>query len=504
MDAARATLAAWREQAPVALEPELLLARLELKGDRYRAARDRALAAIRERECPPELAIEVVNCLRLFAAHDELISWAGAYTRWREVAPADRARTAGALSAIGAMQLARDFAEAAVADAPDEAVCLVNRAMLLNYTGQFDAARVDLERAIGSAQNPAMAHWLLARLERQSAGSNHVQRLRERIVAAGSDDLDKEYLCFALFKELDDLGEFAAAWLALDEGCRRVRQRLAYDGAEREHLFAALKKRFPLDLRPPAADHAAVVPIFIVGMHRSGTTLVENMLASHADVFACGETQRLSGALRYAADHYCQALLDEVLVDKAVSIDHRLVGEMFLSEGRSLIDGARCVTEKMPGNFQLIGFIRHALPQAKVIHLRRTPMDLCFANLRELFADGVSYSYALEDLVHFHALYEDLMRHWHALYPGFVLDIEYEQLVAEPLTTSRRIFEFCGLDWSPKVIDPTQWASRSINTLSAVQSRQAPSTSSIGRWKPYASWLAPLREALEGADSGSR
>ena len=496
MDAARATLAAWRAQAPVALEPELLLARLELTADRYRAAHVRALAAIRERACPPELAMEVVNCLRLFVAHDGLISWAAAYPHWREVASADRARVAGALSAIGAISPARAFADAALADAPNDAVCRVNRAMILTYVGEFDVACADLERAIDSPQNPAMAHWLLARLRPQSAQSNHVQRLRERN-AAGDDALDKEYLYFALFKELDDLGDFAGAWQALDQGCRCVRTRLTYDRAQQERLFAALRARFPLEQPAAMFGGDAQIPIFIVGMHRSGTTLVENMLATHADVCAHGETQRLSAALRYAADHYCQALLDDVLVDRAATIDYRQVAEMFLAADRTSVGDTRYHTEKMPGNFQMIGFIRHALPQAKVIHLRRNAMDLCFANLRELFADGVSYSYALEDLAHFHSLYEDLMRHWHALYPGFVFDIDYEELVAEPAATSRRIFEFCGLEWSAAVIDPAQWAARSINTLSAVQSRQGVSTSSVGRWKPYANWLEPLRRALE-------
>ena len=505
-DAALAAAAAWCERSPALLEPELTHARVELAADRYRAAHARATAAIRARECPPALALEVVNCLRLLVAHDALFDFVAGYACWNDVAPADRARVAGALSTIGAMALARGLADSAVAAAPDDAVCRVNRALISSYEGDLERARVDLEHAIAGVQNPAMAHWLLARLARQTAQSNHVERLRRQLVAAGADEAYKEYLHFALFKELDDLGDTESAWAALEQGCAAVRRRLPCEHAEREHLFAAIKRQFAA---PPRATGSTVAtqprPIFIVGMHRSGTTLLESMLAAHPDVHAYGESQRLSGALRHAADHYCHALLDERLVAQADALDWSDVACRYLQEGRRTVGGARFVTEKMPGNFQLVGFVRHALPQAKVIHLRRDPMDVCFANLSELFADGVNHSYALADLARFHAGYTDLMRHWHRVYPGFVLDVHYEELVADPAVVSRRVFRFCGLEWRPDVIEPAQWTARNINTLSSVQARQRVSGASVGRWKRYSRWLEPLRRELaaQGSDPAS-
>lgn len=496
LDAALAAATLWCERSPSLLEPALTLARVELATGRYRAAYERSVAAIRTRECPPELALEVVNCLRTLVAHDALHDFAARYAHWNDVSAPDRARAAGALSAIGAMPLARALADGAALSAPDDALSRVNRALIRSYSGDFAAAHADLEHTIATPQNPAMAHWMLARLQRQSAQDNHVPRLRRQLAAAAGDDSYSEYLQFALFKELDDLGEVDAAWAALQDGCALVRKRLRYDRVARERLFSALQRQFAQDRAGAAAAPTAPTPIFILGMHRSGSTLLESMLASCPEVCAYGESQRLSGALRHAADYHCPALVDELLVSLFPRIDPADVARHYLAEGRRQSGDARFVTEKMPGNFQLIGFIRHALPQAKVVHLRREPMDLCFANLRELFSDGVDYSYAQEDLAHFHALYAGLMRHWHHVYPGFVLDVDYEALVADPLDQSRRIFEFCGLPWRPDVVEPAQWSARTINTLSSVQARGKVSASSIGRWRPYARHLEPLHRAL--------
>jgi tetratricopeptide (TPR) repeat protein len=494
---ALATPDAWRAREPDLLETELLHARIDLGRGRLRAATERAVPAIRTRDCPPALAFEVVQCLRLLVEHDALIDWAAAWPRRHELPPADAARIAAALETVGAHALASEWIESAVACAPDDATVRVNRALVRSYGGDFVGAREDAERAIASPADPAIAHWMLARLARARPDNHLVEQLRERLHGASDDDA--EFLQFALFKQLDDLGDADAAWQALDAGCQLVRARLQYDRVASERLFATLQRRFPLHAPFAAVRSDEPLPIFIVGMHRSGSTLLESMLAAHPRTYSYGESQRLSGALRHAADHPCPALVDEAIVDAAASLDWDLVRDRFLDTGRRLFGDARQVTEKMPGTFQLIGFIRHALPDAKIVHLRRDPMDLCFANLRELFADGVAHAYSQDDLAHYHALYLDLMRHWHAVYPGFVLDVDYEDLVRDPSATSRRVYEFCGLDWSSRVVDPQAWAARPINTLSSFQARQPVNTASIGRWKRYATQLQPLRAALGAA-----
>lgn len=494
---ALAVLDAWRAREPDLLETELLHARIDIGLGRLRDAHARVMPAIRTRDCPPALALDLVQCLRVLVEHDALIDWASTWPRRGELPAADLARVAASLETIGAHALASDWIDEAIRRAPGDATCRVNRALVRSYGGDLEGACADAEHAIASPADPAIAHWLVARFERARPGQHRIDRLRARLRDAAHDDA--EYLQFALFKQLDELGDVEGAWTALQAGCDAVRARVRYDRGATERLFAAIKARFPLDAPLASPRDDAPLPIFVVGLHRSGTTLLESMLAAHPDTYGYGESQRLSGAVRFAADHPGTLLLDEALVATATTLDWNLVRDHFLDCGRRLIGAARHVTEKTPGTFQMIGFIRHALPHAKIVHLRRNPMDVCFANLRELFADSVPHAYAQGDLAHYHALYADIMRHWHAAHPGFVLDVAYEDLVRDPLATSRRVYEFCGLEWSPNVVEPEAWAGRAINTLSSVQARQAVNSASIGRWEPYAHRLQPLRDALSGA-----
>lgn len=499
--AALAILDAWRAREPDSIEPELLHAQIDFQHGALRAAAARAREAVRERDCPPELALDVVQCLRLLAEHDALIEWAEAWPHRGRLPASDLANIGAALESIGAHALAVEWIEQAVAQAPGDAACRVNRAFSRSYAGDFDGARADAEAAIASAGDPAVAHWLLARLVRAASGLDHVDRLRARLRDA--DALDAEYLHFALFKQLDELGDTDAAWSALEAGCRLVRARRPYDPDAAERLFGALRARFPLDA--PIAEPRPEAPqsIFLVGLHRSGTTLLESMLSASPAVCSLGETRRLGAALRHAADRPGAGVVDAALIDAADTLDWNLVRDRFLETDRRRIGDARHVTEKLPDNFLLVGFIRHALPTAKIVHLRRDPMDLCFANLRELFPDTVAHAYAQEDLAHYHGLHVALMRHWNTIHPGFVLKVDYEDLVRDPLATSRRVYEFCGLDWAPRVVDPAAWSGQAIHTLSSVQARQPVHTASIDRWRRYADRLEPLRRAL-GAPSRLR
>ncbi|MGB0134349.1 sulfotransferase family protein [Dokdonella sp.] len=501
MQAALAVIAEWRLQDAGELEPELLHVRIELGSGQFREARDRIIRAVATLRCPARLVLETIRYLRLFVAHDAMISWAAGFPDRAQIPALDQSESAKILSAIGAQELAMVWVAEAMGKAPGNESCRSTSALIRSFDGDFDAARDELEVVAAKPHGLAMAHWQLAQLGRQTAESNHVDRLRERACLC-PDARDRAFLDFALFKELDDLGDVDAAWSALAHGCQVTRNRLPYNRVARERLFASIRNRFPLQLETETSIEAGPEPIFIVGMHRSGTTLVERILGAHADVFAYGESQRLSNALRLAANRYCTQLLDAELVANAGRLDYSKVAQDFLSEGRARFGAARYVTEKMPGNFQLIGFIRSALPQAKVIHVCRDPKDLCFANLREYFVDGVRYSNSMDDVAHFHGQYRGLMQHWHASYPGFVIDVHYENLVRDPDSESKRLYDFCGLQWSPQAVDVSATDGKAVNTLSAVQVRGSINTRSIGRWKPYAHWLQPLLAQLE-ADGAS-
>lgn len=490
-DAAAQTLAHWIDAEPKSAEPRLHHARLLLMQGHYRDAFAVATNDIVGNDCPPELALEVINCLRSFSAHDALADWAARYPARTSMPPQQQALGAASLSACGSTTLALEWANAAAAVAPRDAICRVNQALIMNYAGAFaDAERV-LETLIDQGEDASLAHWLLARLRRQTPDRNHVERLRERLQRANLHPKDRIDLAFALFKELDDLDDTTSAWQALQNGCELMRVLNPYRPEAVESLFAATRHTFDCDsgsIASPQADNPA--PIFIVGMHRSGTTLVERVIGEHEGVHCFGETRRLTAALCFGSNRACSGLLDYGLIESAAALDADLAAAHFFALARRQAGNARFVTEKTPGNFQLLGFIRRLFPNAKVVHCRRDPMDLCFANLHELFADSVNHSYALPDISHHYAHYRSLMTHWHDLFPGFILDVDYEDLVTDPAAHVRRIRDFCGLPQS------VQTGPSFVNTLSSMQSRQPIHTRSIGKWRRYAAELAPLKQML--------
>ncbi len=495
--AADRLLKRWRAEQANQLEPRLLRSRLSLLQGEFRDARDRATESVGHFHCPPSFALEALNSLRSFAAHDEMITFGERYGLCNDMPAQDLALAASTFSSIGASTLASQWVELAVSKAPEDTICRVNRALIHIYSGRVDEAEHDLESVVSGAQDSAMAHWLLARLRRQDATTQHVERLRDRLGRAGLHPVDRAFLHFALFNELDDLGETDAAMSALNDGCATILSVRRYDPNEQKQLCDNILQTFAN--RPtvaPGSAHNEHVPIFIVGMHRSGTTLLERMLGASTDVYGYGESERLTVAIRYAANAAGTGLIDRRMLASVPKLDFAAMGAFYQALGRQRIGSARYVTEKNPGYFQHIGFIRHALPHAKVLHMRRTPMDLCFANLREMFGAAVSHSYDQQDLAHYHGQYQRLMAFWHQQYPGFVLDVDYEALVRDPVTESQRIWAFCGLEWHEGIIDTATRPNRAVSTLSALQVRQPIHTGSIDRYKAYAHHLYPLRDAL--------
>ncbi|MGD9584579.1 MAG: sulfotransferase [Lysobacterales bacterium] len=500
-DAANTLLADWCKQMPRAFEPRFHQVQLELQRGRYRVAREAAVAVLAHAECPPQMALDVALCLRSFSLHDPLIAWAARYPFRSKMPAADIAHAATLLSAVGAHRLALDWANQAVASNPADPVGRFNRALILNYLGDSDRAASELEGLLKRTPPVAMAYWLLSRLKRQTAASNHVDAIQSALATPRLAASDRAFLGYALFKELDDLGEISAAWEALSAASAAARIDRPYHRASEEQLFAALRRTFPLAEPTPTAVSADTTPIFIVGLHRSGTSLIERMLGASSQVHDAGETDRFAAAIRDGADRVYQQVPEPALLVETGRIDFARARATFDASAHHQSGGRRFVTEKAPANFLNIGLIRHALPHARILHMRRDPIDLCFANYREMFGASVSHTYALDDLVHYHELYRGLMRHWHEHYPGFILDIDYENLVRHPERESRRVFDFCGLEWHAGVVDVQARAQAPVATLSSVQVRQPVSTASIGRWRPYARWLGTLTEAFPPDDA---
>jgi tetratricopeptide (TPR) repeat protein len=462
----------------------------------YRAARSAALQAAVARPMPPQAVGELLPRLRTF-------NEAGAFHRVLE-ALGTPARIpipmllscAAQLSYFNEQERALEYLDEARRADPDYPAALLARAQVLTYLARFDEAEADLDRVLRRAPELAQTYWLLSRLRRWDAGRNHVDAIRAQLARPGRSGDDLALLGFALHKELDDLGDHEAAALALGDACRAKRSTLRYDPAESRQLVDALiaaDEAAPRDTT--AAGPGARTPVFIAGMHRSGTTLLEQLLDGHPDVRGIGELYDFTAQMRYATDHHCRGVVDATIAARAGGVDFAAVGLGYLERMEWRLGAERCFTDKLPSNFLNIGFICRALPQARILHMVRDPVEVCFSNLRELFSDANPYSYDQLELADYYHQYRRLMDHWRKAWPGRILDVGYTELTRAPEATMRRVAEFCGLAFEPAMLDIGA-RRRGVATASAVQVREGIVARERPKWAPYEAWLQPLIHAL--------
>lgn len=395
-------------------------------------------------------------------------------------------------SQMESSKLARQHLERAERLGGADATSLYTRATVDLFEGDLEAAQQRLAACIATAPGHAPAWWSLSRLRRQTAASNHVEAL-QGLLARGPDPATAAYLGFALFKELDDLGRTDEAWDALAAACRAKRGALSWDPAQDAAAFEALQA-LPTD-GAAAATASGPQPIFIVGLPRTGTTVLERVLGGSNEVRNAGELDELPLQLRWCADRFSRSLLDPAVFAAAARVDPALLGARYLQHAAWRADGRPRFTDKLPLNFLHVGFIARALPGATILHMTREPMDACFANLKELFAEAYPYSYDLDELAAYYGRYRRLMAHWHARFPGRILDVAYEDLVGDPEATSRAVYAHCGLDWRPEVVRIEAGAG-AVSTASTVQVREPIHRRSVAGWRRYERALAPLQARL--------
>ncbi len=463
----------------------------------YRFGRGYAQRAAACDPIPPQVLAELLPRLRTFNAVPELLECA------RRLGPVSRVpiptliAVAAQLSYLNLPDRAIEFLDEARRGDPDYPVTLLARAQVLVYLGRFAEAREDIERALRRAPEIAHAYWLRSLLAGQSPAPGHVAAIRAQLARPGRTAPDVAMLGFALHAELDALGDHAGAWDALALGCRAKRSALRYASADSIALVDALCAS-PTENAPPraAADAGAGrVPVFIVGMHRSGTTLLEQLLDGHPDVRGLGELYDFTGAMRDATDHHCRGVIDATIVERARGADFAAVGRGYLEGVAWRLGGERFFTDKLPSNFLNLGFICRALPQARILHMVRDPVETCFSNLRELFSDANPYSYDQLELAGYHRQYRRLMAHWHRAWPGRILDVDYARLTREPEAVMREVAAFCGLSFDPAMLAHRSRA-RGVATASAVQVRGEMVARERPKWAPYRAWLQPLIGAL--------
>jgi hypothetical protein len=377
------------------------------------------------------------------------------------------------------------------------------RALQLQFHGRLAEAEMELEHCLRMGPTYGRASVLLARLRRATPERNQLEFVARRLQQVERGSEDEAAFEFARYVELETLGRDEDAWAALARGNALMHARLqrspvaSFD--EDSLLRAIVAKATPGFLRPvadsePPASPEHPQPIFILGMPRSGTTLLESLLGRHPQVASAGELIEFGKMWRQVADVHGHAIADEALV--AADADFAEVGRRYLEQTRWRAQGRAFYIDKLPPNFWLAGFIRKALPQARILHMVREPMELCFSNWRALFGDSYAYSYDLDALADQHARYATMMAHWHEDMPGTIHVVDYAALVADPEASLRAALAHLGLDFDPKLLDANTDAGP-VATLSSAQVR-APVTDARRRdWQRYATQLEPLRQRLQ-------
>jgi tetratricopeptide (TPR) repeat protein len=396
----------------------------------------------------------------------------------------------------GLHECARAAFQAAVDVLPDSASGRFNLASTLAFAGDLDAAEEQFEACLKLDPRHWRAHLFLSQLRRQSTGRNHLGRLRAALAEAPEAQA-RFYLNLAIAKELEDLGNYEQAFEHLTAGKAAGGAERGYSLARDAGAFERIAGCFP----EPVDDHDGcdnAEPIFVIGMPRSGTTLVERILSSHPMVRSAGELRNFMVALDSGTGGLPGFIFNDAFAERARDIDWSRLGSLYLDSIRHLSGTAPHFVDKLPHNFLFAGFIACALPRAKIVCLRRDAVDTCLSNFRQVFAlksPYFDYSFDLLDTGRYYLLFDRLMSHWRRVLPGRIQEIQYEDLVADQEDNTRRLLDFCGLPWDEACLSFEQ-NQAPVATASAMQVRNAMNRNSIGRWRHYEAQLSGLLQVL--------
>ncbi len=440
----------------------------------------------------PALAEPFNNLGLAFAAldrHDEAV---GCYRSALALQPHyDEARLNLGLSLLALNRAPEALAQFDAAAKTSSGPAVLGRGMALQAMGRLADARGHFEQAVLLRPDDPPTHLALAGGKTFQPDDPQIA-VMEALLARSVPPWHETCLHFALFKAYDDTKRYDAAFAELDKANRSWRPHLAYDEKAELQSLARIAGQFtPQILQHPAAG-ASALPVFVVGMPRSGTSLVEQILASHPEVHGAGELGDL-GAIATGGYTPDKRSFAGLLADKDACA---AVGRRYLEAIRARAPQASRIVDKLPANFMLIGLIRLALPQARIIHIRRNAMDTCFSCYAHLFKGSLNYTYDLGELGRFYRAYETLMAHWRAVLPaGAMLEVDYETLVCDFDAEARRLVAYCGLAWDARCT-AFHKTERPVHTASAFQVRKPLYATAIGHARHYEQYLGGLARAL--------
>ncbi len=371
-----------------------------------------------------------------------------------------------------------------------------NHANALMYLGRLDEAQ-DMLRATLKIQ-PAFpnAHWLLSGLKK-ATDEEHISEMRNLLASGRFRPEDVAYLSYACGKELEDLEKWDDAFDAFATGAAACRTTINFDESAETDIYEALERLYTrdwLDAGPPGHDDAS--PIFIVGQPRSGTTLVERIITAHSQVHSAGELRQLTNEIQRLTNYKGQTRLSATLVELAADMDYAALGKAYIESTRKLRGATPYFVDKLPSNFLFVPIILKALPKAKIIHLRRDPMDACFSSFKQLFADAYPHSYEQREMARHHARYYHLANTWRARFHDRFHEVAYEDVASDLEPNARALIDYLGIPFEDACL-AFHKHNTAVATASAVQVRQPAHTGSIGRWRRYELQLQDMRDELQ-------
>jgi tetratricopeptide (TPR) repeat protein len=390
---------------------------------------------------------------------------------------------------------------------PEDAEAHLSIGHALKTLGQSEAAIASYHRAAECRPDFGDAYWSLANLKTYRFTDAELTQLQAALAAPATRLADRYHLCFALGKALEDRGEFAESFRHYERGNEfkrpecRYRAELIETNTQQQikvctaEFFASRK----------GWGNPSPEPIFIVGLPRSGSTLLEQILASHSQVEGTQELpdiQQFVSRLRGFEPESQEPRYPRVLASLSAE-ELRQLGDEYLANTRVYRSGRAHFIDKMPNNFRHVGLMHLMLPNARIIDARREPMACCFSNFKQLFANGQEFTYSIEDIARYYRTYLELMRHWDQVLPGRVLRVHHEDVVDDLEGSVRRLLKFCGLEFESQCVAFHE-TKRSVRTASSEQVRQAIYRDGLEQWKHFEPWLGPLRAALGDALSGYR
>ena len=386
------------------------------------------------------------------------------------------------LRATGRKSEAVDANQKAVALSPQDAEAHSNLGITLKALGRLDEAEASYNQAIALKSDYAEAHRNLTLMKKFDAQDEQYSKMQELYLDKNISEEQRCHINFGLAKACEDLGDFEQAFAHYSEGNMQRKKLLNYDINKDVERFRKIKSNYPqivdnsLELEKFSKD---LMPIFIVGMPRSGTTLVEQIISSHSKVTGAGE-------LAFAAQFGAAIATGITEANNESLLNFR---SKYLTKLKSVSNENLIITDKMPQNFRYIGLLAAAFPEAKIIHVKRNPAAVCWSNYKQYFVSkNIGYCYAIDDVISYHKLYENLMDFWINTLSNRIYKLDYELLTVNQESETRQLIEYLGLDWDEKCLSP-QNNMRSVATASNVQVRKKVYRGSSEQWRKYQPFL---------------